>query len=384
MRIKVLLIGKQESNLGFIKNMIVDDEIAVVGEIIGYVSAIDKIGEILPDMIIMTFEAVDEDAIKLAEQITVHRPVIHLILLTEYLDLNNLQTAIKIGAHNMTELPTSAKEFGEYIKSVYHHETKKNDALTEKQNPDLPAGIISIFGAKDGIGKTTLASNLSIKIAESGKKVALIDLDLQFGDVPIFLDIDPKDTIVELVQEVFTIDNIINDMTIHPSGVHVLSAPKSPEYADLVSADNIQSLLDLMRVYYDYVIIDTSSSFAEVTVKALENSSMILFVSSLDTTLLRNSKLTLSLLKSLQQADKIKLIINKVTELSSISINQIQSSLGYPIWATLPNDYKVAITAINRGVPFITSNPTCKLSASIALIADLILQGESHFRQGIA
>lgn len=376
MRINVLLIGKQESTLEMIRNMIADEDIVVVGETSGGSSALDKIDNILPDLVIMTLGTGDPDVINLAERIILHRPRIHIILLSEYLDLDVLQSAIRIGAHNVTELPTSSKEFADYIKSVYHHETTRINALTEKQNLGWVSKVITIFGAKGGIGKTTLATNLAVKLAESGKKVALIDLDLQFGDVPIFLDIEPKDTIAELVQESFTIDSVRSYMTIHASGVHVLSAPKSPEYADLISAEKVQALLSLMRSYYDYVIIDTAPNFSEVTITALESSSQILFVSGLDISLLRNSKLSLSLLNSLQQADKIKLVVNRVMEMSSISVSEIQSILGYPIWATLPSDYKVAVTALNRGVPFITSNPTCRLAASIALIAETILQGE--------
>lgn len=376
MRINVLLIGKQDNLLDMIRNMIVDDEIVVVGETSGGSTALDKIDNIQPDLVIMTLGTGDSDVINLAERIILHRPRIHLILLAEYLDLDLLQSAMKIGAHNVTEIPTSAKEFGDYIKSVHHQESTRINALTEKQNLSWVSKVITVFGAKGGIGKTTLATNLAVKLAEGGKKVALIDLDLQFGDVPIFLDIDPKDTIAELVQDVFTIDSVRSYMTIHSSGVHVLSAPKSPEYADLISAEKVQALLSLMRSYYDYVIIDTPPSFTEVTITALESSTLILFVSGLDISLLRNSKLSLSLLHSLQQGDKIRLVVNRVMEMSTISINEIQSILGYAIWATLPSDYKVAVTALNRGVPFIISNPTCRLSASISLIAETILLGE--------
>lgn len=100
---------------------------------------------------------------------------------------------------------------------------------------------------------------------------------MQFGDINIFLDIEPKDTIVELVQDVVTpnIDSVRSYMSVHSSGVHVLCAPRSPEYAELVSAEKVQSLLSLLRTYYDYVIVDTSPSFTDVTITAIESASIL-------------------------------------------------------------------------------------------------------------
>ena len=206
-------------------------------------------------------------------------------------------------------------------------------------------------------------------------------MDLQFGDLHIFLDIEPKDTITELVQDVITpnIDSIRSYMVVHSSGVHVLCSPKSPEYAELVSAEKVQSLLSLLRSYYDYVIIDTSPSFSEVNMIAIESSSVIFFVTGLDISILKNSKLSVSLLESLQQTDKIRLIVNRAVDMNSITIKDVQKIIGYPIWAKIPSDYKVAVNALNRGVPFVIGSPNSKLSESISELADILLSGNTDF-----
>jgi pilus assembly protein CpaE len=379
MKINVMLISKFEKNLNEIRQMIQDEEIVVIGEATGGSGALDKIENISPDIIIMTLGIGDTDVLSLAERVILHRPRTHVILLTEYLDMDILQSAIKIGAHNVIEFPKSAKEFGEYIKSVYHNETTRINALSDKQNLSWMSQVITVFGAKGGLGKTTIACNLAVKLAESKKKVILIDLDLQFGDIHIFLDIDPKETISELVQESFSanIDSVRSFMTVHSSGVHVLCAPKSPEYAEMVSAEKIQALLSLLRSYYDYVVIDTPPFFTEVTMTAIESSSTILFVTGLDISILKNSKLSLFLLESLQQSDKVRLIVNRAVDMSSITVNDVKGILGYPIWAKLPSDYKVAVTALNRGVPFVISDPASKLGQSISAVADSLLQGEN-------
>lgn len=382
MKINILLISKLESNINGIKAMIHDEEIVVMGESTTGSAALDKIENVSPDMIIMTLGAGDTDVLSLAERIILQRPRTHVILLTEYMDVDILQSAINIGAHNITEFPTSIKDFGEYIKSVYHTETTRINSLSQKQNLSWMSRVVTVFGAKGGLGKTTIAVNLAVKLAENNKKVALIDLDLQFGDIHIFLDIDPTDTITELFQEFFNanIDSVKSFMSVHSCGIHVLCSPKSPEYADLITAEKVQSLLSLLRTYYDFVIIDTPPAFSDVTITALESSSTILFVTGLDISILKNSKLSLSLLDSLQQTDKVRLIVNRAVDISSIKVSDVQKILGYPIWAKIPSDYKVAVTALNRGVPFVISSPTSSLSQSVNNVANLLLHGETDTR----
>ncbi len=137
----------------------------------------------------------------------------------------------------------------------------------------------------------------------------------------------------------------------------------------------MQSILSLLRTYYDYVIIDTPPSFSDVTMTAIEASTVILFISGLDISVLKNSKTSISLLESLKQMDKIRLIINRAVNMSSIGISDVQKLINCPIWAKIPSDYKVAVTALNRGVPFVIGAPNCELSKSITAIADLLLMG---------
>ncbi|MGD9567368.1 MAG: AAA family ATPase [Sedimentibacter sp.] len=381
MKIKVLLISKMERNIGALKSMINDEDIAVIGESIGGSVALDKIENTSPDIIIMTLGEGDTDVLSLAERITLHRPRTFVILVSENLDVETMQAAVAAGCHNITAFPASSKEFAEYIKTVYNNESLRIKSLSDKETLLWSSTVITIFGAKGGLGKSTIAANLAVKLAEKRKKVALIDLDLQFGDLHIFLDIEPKDTITELVQDVITpnIDSIRTYMAVHSSGVHLLCAPKSPEYAELISAEKIQSLLSLLRSYYDYVIVDTSPSFNDVTMTAIEASSIIFFVTGLDISILRNSKLSIAILESLQQTDKVRLIVNRAVDMNSITINDVQKIIGYPIWAKIPSDYKVAVNALNRGVPFVTGAPNSKLSESVSLLTDVLIKGNSNF-----
>ncbi|MEL7606909.1 MAG: AAA family ATPase [Sedimentibacter saalensis] len=381
MKINVLLISKMERTIGILRKMIDDEDIFIIGDTVGGSLALDKIENTSPDIIIMTLGAGDTDVLSLAERIILHRPRTFVILVAEHLDVDMMQSAVKVGCHNVIELPNSPKDFSDYIKSVYNNENTRLKSLNEKDNLLWSSTVVSVFGAKGGLGKTTIAANLAVKLAEKRKKVALVDLDLQFGDIHIFMDIEPKDTITELFQEVVTpnIDSIRSYMTVHSSGVHVLCAPKSPEYAELISAEKVLSLLSMLRTYYDYVILDTAPSFSEVNMTAIESSSLIFFVTGLDISILKNSKLSISLLESLQQTDKLRVIVNRAVDMNSITINDVQKIIGYPIWSKIPSDYKVAVNALNRGVPFVSGAPNSKLSQSISELAETLISGKASF-----
>jgi pilus assembly protein CpaE len=379
MKVRIMLISKMDRTINQIKDLIQDEELLVIGDSSTGSIALDKIENASPDIVIMPLGVGDTDVLSLAERIILDRPRIHIILVTEHMDVDILQSAIKIGAHNVIEFPKNAKDFAEYIKSVFHTENARINSLSEgKKTLSWMSRVVTIFGPKGGLGKTTIAVNLAAKLAQQNKKVVLVDLDLQFGDVHIFLDIEPTDTIAELVQEFFSsnIDSVRSFMTVHSSGIHVLCSPKSPEYAETISAEKIQSLLNLLRTYYDYVIIDTPPFFTDVIITALESSSTILFVTGLDISILKNSKVSLALLESLQLSDKTRLVVNRAVDMSSITVDDVQKILGFPIWAKVPSDYKVAVTALNRGIPFVTSTPTSKLSMAIEDITNMLLDGD--------
>ncbi len=379
MNIRVLLISNSENNLGAIKSLIDDQAISVIGESAGGTVAFDMINNLSPDIVIMTLGDGDSDVLSMAERIILSRPRTYVILLAEQIDVDLLQSAIKVGARNVTQFPKTAKEFGEYIKTVYANETTRSESFNIKQDLNWMSRVITVFGAKGGLGKTTLAINLAVDLAEKHKKVAIVDLDLQFGDTHVFLDIEPTDTIFELVQEVSTptIDLIRSYMTVHSSGVHVLCAPKSPEYAELISPDKVKSILAVLRTYYDYVIIDTPPFFTEMTITAIESATIVLFVTCLELSTLKNSKLSLSLLESLHQMDKIKLLVNRADSMCAITLDDVQKLIDCPIWAKIPNDYKVAVSALNRGIPFVIGAPKSELSQSVASVANFLLEGNA-------
>jgi len=206
------------------------------------------------------------------------------------------------------------------------------------------------------------------------KKVALIDLDLQSGDASLFLNIDTNDTLYELIQGYteFDIDTIRNYMTTHSSGLSVLSAPKSPEFSEFVTRNHIEKLINIMRPYYDYLILDVSSSFNDITILAIDSSTMILMVTGYDISILRNSKISLKILESIKQKDKVRLVLNRESK-GAISSTNIEKMLKCPIAAIIPSDWKTIGTALNTGEPFILKSKKTKPGAAITTLTNLVI-----------
>lgn len=378
----IMLVSKQEAILRTLRQFLRTDEaLEITTESAGGDAALEKVENISPDILLINSDDTDTDAINLAERIVLRKPRTFVILLMRQMTLENIQAANSAGCHNVFPFPEDAKTLCGCIHRVYNAESGRIAALDSKQRVTWSSKVITVFGAKGGLGKTSIATNLAIKLAEQNKKVAILDLDLQFGDVHIFMDVDPKETISDLMQDMLSpsIDSVRSYMNLHPSGVHILCAPKSPEYADMVSGERIQSLLGLLRSYYDYVIIDTAASFSDATLSALEASSTILFVTGLDISILKNSKVAMTILESLGQKKKVRVIINRAVEINSITIADVQRIVDAPILARIPSDYLVAVAALNQGQPFVQSAPRSKLSLAITDIAEKIVSGNDNF-----
>ena len=381
MEMKVMLVSKQDAFINKMRQLINADDIVIAADAPGGASAMEKIENITPDILIINSGRNDTEALNLAERITQNRPRIFVILVVEDLSVETLQAANAAGVHNVITMPENSKEICDYIRMIHTAESNRLAALTENTQVTWISKCITVFGSKDGLGKTSVATNLAIKLAEHRRKVALVDLDLEFGDVHTFMDINPKDTIAELAQDFYspTIDAIRSYMTVHPSGVHVLCAPKSPEYADVVSAECVSTILSLLRSYYDFVIIDTASNFSEVTLTAIESASTVLMLTGMDVSTLKNSKAALSVLESLKQNSKVRVVVNRAMEGSTITVDDVMRVVEAPMAAYIPNDYNTAVSALNRGEPFVQSYPKSKIAGCLKELADAMIAGTEDY-----
>ncbi len=371
MKIKVLLLGSKEACTQ-IQLSLRDEEISVVGSVYDENQILDEINRTLPDLILVSDTS--SMSLRACHQIYLLRPRSVPVVISDSEDVNDMQRILQTGVHYI--LPSGLNPINLIIelKGIYSNESNRILAMDNTRTAANKSRVILIFGTKDGIGKTTLAVNLAVKLAREKNKVVLLDYDLQFGDVSSLLGADPKNTILELVQEQSNpnADVIRQFLSFHISGVNFLPAPHSPEYSNSITAAQAERIIAALRVYYDYVIVDAASGFNDISAACIDCASTILFVTEMNIPSLRNAKKGLSVLQALAYSEKIKLVVSKTndTTVKDISNNDIARVLGIPVWHVIPADDRAVIAAANQGTPLILENSRSKASKMIMKIAD--------------
>lgn len=368
MAIRVLLLGESWDELEKIESKITDNDFSIVGASAELGSASDEVVEHEPDVVVMSCSDLSW-VFRACQQIYLLHPNVVTVMVSDEKSYEIAKKAIDSGATAYISPIPDSSEFCDRLKKIYFNEKSRVSMLIENSGVQRKAEVITVFGTKGGVGKTTLAVNLAVELSRKKAKVAILDLDLLFGDAHMFLGLDVKETVVELLQErkVPTIDSVRNYFLVHSSGVQLLCAPISPEYAENVTASQVEPLLNVLRPHYDYIIIDTNADFSELNLLLLEEASTILYVTGLDISLLNNSKKGLLLLDSLNLSGKIKIVVSKSFK-GDISKGDVEKIMGKPVFATISNDYIECVKSLNQGVPIVqgSKSPIAKDIVTIA------------------
>jgi pilus assembly protein CpaE len=242
---------------------------------------------------------------------------------------------------------------------------KLNARHTEVEEERYDTKVVSVFGTKGGTGKTTVAVNFAVALQKIGKKVLIIDLDLQFGDVGVFLDVPRFDTISDLVKEKdFNASTINNYLYTHTTGLKVLCAPQSPEFAETVKPEHIVKITEAMKNSLDYIIFDLGPILDDCVLQALDLSDSIYFITTPEISTLKNTKVCMNVMETLGLAEKVKFVLNKNGD-SYVKQKDTEATLNAEVVLAIPSEAKNAITAINRGIPLVIGEPKSKVSKTI-------------------
>lgn len=221
-----------------------------------------------------------------------------------------------------------------------------------------PGQIFTFFSSKGGSGSTTVAANTAIVLRRlTGKRVLLVDLDLELGEVALALGIQPRFNFVDLVQNFHRMDSglLASYIEQHESGVHLLSAPFHPERAEVVTPEEIRRILHFLRQHYDYLLVDTPKSFSAMTFAAIDQSDQVFVVANLDLPSLRNIQRGLPMLRRAlpKGEEQIRLVVNRYKDDLDITLHDVEKTLGLKVYKTLANDFEAVIDSINRGKPVV-------------------------------
>ncbi|MCX5799837.1 MAG: AAA family ATPase [Candidatus Eisenbacteria bacterium] len=242
--------------------------------------------------------------------------------------------------------------------------------------------IVTIFSNKGGLGTTMISANLAVFLAQDMKKsCAIVDLDLQFGDVAMFLNVQPNYTIADVTRSYEKLDQTLlkAHMTQHPSGVYVMAEPHQAEEAETITAEQVGQVLRLMRSMFEFVIVDTAHAFDERSVEALDLSDSIFMVSALELPAIRNTKRCIEIFQRLGYGqDKVKLVLNRFIVNKSNAAEKFERGFEYPIFWRIPNDYGSVSNSINTGVPLLESAPQSPVTQNLRELAATLSGGSAE------
>lgn len=369
-----------------------DEEVQVVGYATNGREAVERSKELNPDVVLMDINMPDIDGISATEQIRQRSPHIQVVILSVQGDQNYMRRAMLAGARDFLtkppmgdELISAIKRAGEMAHVEREKSAKQQMAISAMPGsaqgfgglPAAPQGkIIVVYSPKGGTGCTTIAVNLSIALNNEDTRAVLIDGNLQFGDVAIFVNEHGKNTIIDIAPRVDDLDAEIADEILikhEASGIRILAAPQRPEMAEKVSPDQFVKVLQFMQRIYSYIVVDTSSILTDVVLSAIDMSNVIVLVTTQEIPAIKNSRLILDLLNTMSiDKERIVFAMNRYDKRVAITPERVGENLKHGIAAAIPFDEKTAVNAVNRGVPFMLDNKSQPIGKGIFALAEIV------------
>lgn len=370
-----------------------ESDFSIVGQASTGREGLEVAIETEPDIILMDINMPDMDGITATQEIGQVVPTAAVVIMSVQKDSAYLRRAMLAGARDFLEKPISGDELYSTIRRVY----ELNEATREqfrraaaavptagkkdkgKQSGSTRSGnIVAVYSPQGGVGKTTIATNMAAAMMREDTRVLLVDCDLQFGDVEIFLYLQAKHTIINLAEAVDDLDpNLIENVLItHGSGLKVLLAPARPEDADTLPPDVVRKVISSLASKFDYIVLDMRSTFDTLAIDLFDISDLIVLVASATLPTIRSCRQVIDLYERLDYPpEKFMVILNRTFEAkdrSVIPMDAIERHLKVKISAKIPLDDKIFLNAINQGVPVIANNRNRSPAKDLIGLADLV------------
>lgn len=304
-------------------------------------------------------------------------PALILMMVAETVTSDLLRGAMRAGVSDVIEAPLDESKIEAAIEQFGHDVLKRRSAAKPVAEPERSerGAIVTVTSAKGGSGKTVTATNVALLLNRfPDKKVVLVDADLQFGDVCLLLQLEPRFTMVNAAHELHHLDGEMLDslLTEHPTGLKVLAAPLEPAFADDITTAGLMQMLDLLQESYDYVVVDTASMLDELILSLIEKADHVLMVVDMDLPSVKNAKLALETLRLLKfSTQNVQMVMNRSNSKAKLDNKEIESALKMEISAAVPSDAAVP-NSVNEGRPIVEADPKGKVAKGFESVAELI------------
>ena len=389
-KIRVLIVDDiAETRENIRKLLQFENDVEVVGAARTGREGIDASKETKPDVVLMDINMPDMDGITATETIRRTNPFTQIVILSVQGDPNYMRRAMLAGARDFLTKPPAVDELTSAIRRAgkMAHDERSKAAPVAQASGSGPAAAVSTssygkiivtYGPKGGSGCTMVAVNLAMTLHNDDTRVVIVDGNLQYGDVAVFLNEQVKNSVIDLAPRAEELDpEIVEEvlLTHGPSGVKVLTAPPRPEYAENVTGDQFSKVLEYLRQIFSYVVVDTSSILTDVTLAAMDTADLIILLTTQEIPAIKDARLYLDLAQVLKiQRKRILFVMNRFDKRIGIMPEKIAESFKHEILAVLPADERVVVPSINRGVPFMLGDRSKPISRSFLSLAEVVRQ----------
>lgn len=316
------------------------------------------------------------------------RPEVGAVLVADELSTDVFQQAIRSGVKDVLASPVDTAQLQEACRRVADsvgalgRVVPGAGGFSGDDGDDGEGGrVITVFSTKGGAGKSVVATNLAVALAQrTSETVALVDCDLQFGDVAVMLKLAPQHTIVDAVNSIDRLDSgfLVNLLVDHPpSGLKVMPAPLEPAYADQISAEHVRQIIAGLRGVAKYIIVDTPSYFDDKVLTLIEDSDEILLVAGMDIPNIKNVKIGLQTMRMLDTPNsKIHLVLNRANTKVRLDVSEVERTLQIKAETQLPSDIVVP-QSINKSTPVVIDAPRSSIAKAFEQLADRYIPAPS-------
>jgi pilus assembly protein CpaE len=338
-------------------------------EVAGYVDHLDDWRAFLEqpaDIVVVACYGHDDGVTTMVDHAVKHRPDRPVVVMSEASPNGFLRQAFEAGADDVITLPQSSEQVAFTLQKVIAR--RKGLALPGKAT----APLVAVLGPKGGTGKTLVATNLAVALAQRDANVVLVDLDLQFGDIGLALGLSPEVTMYDLMRAgpPFDHEKLERHLVRHSSGVRVLIAPTRPDQASAVSIEFLRDIYASLRTMCDAVIVDTPPGFTPEVIATIDASSEVCMVGMLDSLSLKNTKLGLETLDLMgYDGDRISLLLNRADSRVGITADDVSTIVGRPPDVSVPSDREIP-RSVNEGTPIVAARPTSGAARAFRTLAD--------------